>query len=172
MMFSGFFGIGGGFLIVPALMLVDWHADVECRSALLSCSATAFGLTTAGNYALSGLVDWRIAGLFIMGGVFRRLGWSARNEIAWLTPRRVDVYFCRADLRRCPLCSVSKPWLTGDYELESLLTFHRLSLGFERAVHYAHDNAVSQQHRQRKKRGQNTEAHLECEEAQSDQGKE
>ena len=28
----------------------------------------AFGLATAANYAISGLVDWRIAGEFIVGG--------------------------------------------------------------------------------------------------------
>ena len=30
---------------------------------------TSFGLTTAVNYALSGLIDWTIALLFIVGGV-------------------------------------------------------------------------------------------------------
>jgi hypothetical protein len=30
-------------------------------------AVTAFGATTAANYAVSGLVDWRIAGLFILG---------------------------------------------------------------------------------------------------------
>ena len=30
-------------------------------------AVTAFGLTTAANYALSGLVDWALAGVFIVG---------------------------------------------------------------------------------------------------------
>jgi uncharacterized membrane protein YfcA len=30
---------------------------------------TAFGLTTATTYALSGLVDWRLVALFIAGGL-------------------------------------------------------------------------------------------------------
>ena len=29
---------------------------------------TAFGLTTAASYAWSGLVDWRLAFLFVLGG--------------------------------------------------------------------------------------------------------
>ena len=33
-------------------------------------SVAAFGATTGINYALSGLVDLRIAALFIVGGVF------------------------------------------------------------------------------------------------------
>jgi uncharacterized membrane protein YfcA len=32
-------------------------------------SVGTFGLTTAANYALSGLVDWTIAALFIVGGL-------------------------------------------------------------------------------------------------------
>ena len=32
-------------------------------------AVTAFGLTTAANYALSGLVDWMLAGVFVVGGV-------------------------------------------------------------------------------------------------------
>jgi hypothetical protein len=32
-------------------------------------SVTAFGITTAANYAFSGLIDWALAGLFISAGV-------------------------------------------------------------------------------------------------------
>lgn len=65
---SGFFGIGGGFLIVPGLLLGSGMAMLNAiGSSLLSVGA--FGLTTAANYALSGLVDWTVAALFIAGGV-------------------------------------------------------------------------------------------------------
>ena len=71
-MLSGFFGIGGGFLIVPSLMLATgMHVLNAIGSSLVS--VTAFGLTTAGNYAWSGLVDWPLAGLFIGGGVLGSL---------------------------------------------------------------------------------------------------
>jgi uncharacterized membrane protein YfcA len=66
---SGFFGIGGGFLIVPALVLATGMPMLNAVGSSL-VSVTAFGLTTAGNYASSGLVDWRIASLFVLGGVF------------------------------------------------------------------------------------------------------
>ena len=36
-------------------------------SSLLS--VTAFGLTTAANYAWSGLIDWPLGGLFVAGGL-------------------------------------------------------------------------------------------------------
>jgi uncharacterized protein len=65
---SGFFGIGGGFLIVPGLMLGSGMPILNAiGSSLLSVGS--FGLTTAVNYALSGLVEWTIALLFIAGGV-------------------------------------------------------------------------------------------------------
>ncbi|APW74071.1 TSUP family transporter, partial [Sphingopyxis granuli] len=51
-LFSGFFGIGGGFLIVPGLMA---STGMPMRNAVGSSlvAVTAFGLTAALNYALS-----------------------------------------------------------------------------------------------------------------------
>ena len=66
--FSGFFGIGGGFLIVPGLVAATGMPMFNAIGSSL-VAVTAFGLTTAFNYALSGLVDWPLAGAFIGGGV-------------------------------------------------------------------------------------------------------
>jgi len=65
---SGFFGIGGGFLIVPALMLATGMSILNAVSSSL-VAVTAFGLTTAASYAWSGLISWELAGLFIAGGI-------------------------------------------------------------------------------------------------------
>src|SRR3954466_12671763 len=65
---SGFFGIGGGFLIVPALMLATGMPIMNAVSSSL-VAVTAFGLTTAASYAWSGLIAWDLAGLFIAGGL-------------------------------------------------------------------------------------------------------
>jgi uncharacterized protein len=65
---AGFFGIGGGFLIVPGLMLATGMPILNAIGSSLF-SVGSFALTTATNYALSGLVDWVIALLFIAGGV-------------------------------------------------------------------------------------------------------
>jgi uncharacterized membrane protein YfcA len=65
---SGFFGIGGGFLIVPALMLATGMPIMNAISSSL-VAVTAFGLTTAASYAWSGLISWGLAGLFIAGGI-------------------------------------------------------------------------------------------------------
>lgn len=65
---SGFFGIGGGFLIVPGIMLGSGMPILNAiGSSLLSVGV--FGLTTAVNYALSDFVAWTVAGEFIIGGV-------------------------------------------------------------------------------------------------------
>lgn len=67
-LFSGFFGIGGGFLIVPGLVASTRMPMINAVGTSL-LAVTAFGLTTALNYAFSSLVDWRLAGVFIAGGV-------------------------------------------------------------------------------------------------------
>jgi uncharacterized protein len=64
---SGFFGIGGGFLIVPGLIGATAMPLINAIGSSL-VSVTAFGLTTAASYAWSGLVDWRLAGFFVLGG--------------------------------------------------------------------------------------------------------
>jgi len=71
--FSGFFGIGGGFLIVPGLVASTRMPMINAVGTSL-VAVTAFGLTTAFNYALSGLVDWPLAAVFIVGGVLGGLG--------------------------------------------------------------------------------------------------
>jgi len=65
---SGFFGIGGGFLVVPGLVTATSMAMIVAIGSSL-VSVTAFGLTTAANYALSGLIDWRLVLLFVGGGI-------------------------------------------------------------------------------------------------------
>jgi uncharacterized membrane protein YfcA len=65
---SGFFGIGGGFLIVPGLVGVTAMPLANAIGSSL-VSVTAFGATAAASYAVSGLVDWRLAGMFIVGGL-------------------------------------------------------------------------------------------------------
>nr|WP_205680162.1 sulfite exporter TauE/SafE family protein [Brenneria salicis]NMN91111.1 hypothetical protein [Brenneria salicis ATCC 15712 = DSM 30166]RBP66611.1 hypothetical protein DES54_103141 [Brenneria salicis ATCC 15712 = DSM 30166] len=65
---SGFFGIGGGFLIVPGLVLATGMPMINAIGTSL-LAVGAFGLTTALNYANSGLVDWWLAIEFIGGGI-------------------------------------------------------------------------------------------------------
>ena len=66
-LFSGFFGIGGGFLIVPGLIAATGMPMLNAVGSSL-VAVTTFGLTTAANYAISGLVDWPLAFVFVGGG--------------------------------------------------------------------------------------------------------
>ncbi|WP_031554804.1 sulfite exporter TauE/SafE family protein [Parvularcula oceani] len=64
---SGFFGIGGGFLIVPGLMYAAGLTFSHAAAASL-LSVMIFGTATSANYALSGYVDLRLTGALLLGG--------------------------------------------------------------------------------------------------------
>jgi len=65
---AGFFGIGGGFLIVPGLMAATGMTLTNAAASSL-LSVSVFGAATSLNYAASGQVNWPIALLFILGGL-------------------------------------------------------------------------------------------------------
>ena len=91
---SGFFGIGGGFLIVPALMLATGMPIMNAVSSSL-VAVTAFGMTTAASYAWSGLVR----------GHWRDCSWRAASPAVW--PERVRRGISRSAAVRSTSCS---PW--------------------------------------------------------------
>lgn len=64
---SGFFGIGGGFLIVPGL-IASTHMPILYAIGTSLIAVATFGLATAFNYALSGYVIWPLAAVFVAGG--------------------------------------------------------------------------------------------------------
>lgn len=65
---SGFFGIGGGFLIVSGLMLAT-RMPLTSTIGTSLVAVSAFGAATAASYAVSGLIDWTVAALLVLGGV-------------------------------------------------------------------------------------------------------
>lgn len=69
---AGFFGIGGGFLIVPGLM---WATGMTLAAAQATSllSVAAFGASTALNYSLSGLVNWGVVAAMTAGGAIGTL---------------------------------------------------------------------------------------------------
>ena len=75
---SGFFGIGGGFLIVPGPVGSTGMPILNAIGTSL-VAVTAFGLTTSFNYALSNLVDWPLALILVGGGV---VGSTAGTKLA------------------------------------------------------------------------------------------
>nr|WP_314469898.1 sulfite exporter TauE/SafE family protein [uncultured Sphingomonas sp.] len=79
---AGFFGIGGGFLIVPGLMLATAMPIANAVGTSLVV-VSALGLTTAASYATSGMVDWPITALMIAGGAIGTVaGMAAARALA------------------------------------------------------------------------------------------
>jgi uncharacterized membrane protein YfcA len=65
---SGLLGVGAGFLIVPALLLVGrLPAHEAVGTSLLGIAVQALGGVL--GYLASGWVDWPLAALFLVGGV-------------------------------------------------------------------------------------------------------
>ena len=85
--FSGFFGIGGGFLIVPGLVASTGMPILNAIGSSL-VAVTAFGLTTATSYAISGLIDWPLAAVFVAGGI---AGSFVGGAVSRLLARRTAV---------------------------------------------------------------------------------
>ncbi|WP_234800343.1 TSUP family transporter, partial [Agrobacterium pusense] len=56
-------------LIVPGL-IASTNMPILYAIGSSLVAVTAFGLTTALNYAFSGYVDWLLAAIFITGGIF------------------------------------------------------------------------------------------------------
>jgi len=82
---AGFFGIGGGFLIVPGLVAGSGMAMLNAIGSSL-VGVGVLGLTTAVNYAASGLIDWRVAAFFLTGGIVG--GWFGMMLALRLATRR------------------------------------------------------------------------------------
>jgi uncharacterized protein len=99
---------------VPGLMLGSGMPILNAIGSSLF-SVGSFGLTTAVNYALSGLIDWTVALLFIVGGIGGGiLGmWSA---IRLASKRRTLTYIFAAVIFAVAIYMLARtglpPWLS------------------------------------------------------------
>jgi uncharacterized membrane protein YfcA len=84
---AGFFGIGGGFLIVPGLMAATGMTLAHAAASSL-VSVTLFGAATSASYAASGLVDWPVFAALVAGGA---VGAVAGTPVARRLASRADV---------------------------------------------------------------------------------
>ncbi|MRL68446.1 TSUP family transporter [Brevundimonas sp. SPF441] len=84
---AGFFGIGGGFVIVPGLMASTGMSLATAQATSL-LSVAAFGATTAGNYALSGWVDPGLVAAMAVGGGSASGAPAGVERPAWAHPVR------------------------------------------------------------------------------------
>lgn len=89
---SGFFGIGGGFLIVPGLIL---STGMPLTSAIGTSlvAVGVFGAATAASYAVSGLIDWTVAALFIAGGIGGGIAGVALGRVLARRERALSLLF-------------------------------------------------------------------------------
>ncbi len=79
---AGFFGIGGGVLIVPGLVVATGMPMIFAIGTSL-VAVGCFGLVTALNYAASGLIETTVATELIVGGVVGGwLGMKAATRLA------------------------------------------------------------------------------------------
>ena len=89
---TGLLGIGGGFLIVPGLVASTGMPILNAIGSSLVAVA-AFGLTTSANYALSSLVDWPLAVLFVVGGIFGGYAGTIISRRMAKTKGRLNIAF-------------------------------------------------------------------------------
>lgn len=88
---SGLFGIGGGVVLVPLLVLLFGFEQHEAQGTSLVALVPPTGLLAFLNYAQAGAVNWTV-GLLLMPGVF--LGGILGSQLAQrLTPRRMRRVF-------------------------------------------------------------------------------
>lgn len=79
---AGFFGIGGGFLIVPGLMAATGMTMAHAAASSL-VSVVLFGAATSASYAVSGQIDWAVfLALVAGGGVGALAGGPVANALA------------------------------------------------------------------------------------------
>ena len=84
---AGFFGVGGGFLIVPGLIAATGMTLANAAASSL-VSVALFGAATSASYAASGLVDWPIFAALVAGG---GVGVLAARPVAARLEGRADL---------------------------------------------------------------------------------
>lgn len=79
---AGFFGIGGGFLIVPGLMAATGMTLANAAASSL-VSVALFGAATSASYALSGLISCPLFVALVLGGALgSALGFGLAPKLA------------------------------------------------------------------------------------------
>lgn len=84
---AGFFGIGGGFLIVPGLMAATGMTLAHAAASSL-VSVALFGAATSASYAFSGLIDWPVFAALVAGGA---VGVVAAAPVGRVLAARADL---------------------------------------------------------------------------------
>jgi len=83
---SGLIGIGGGIIIVPALVLVFGMSQQSAQGTTLALMVPPIGIFAAMQYYKQGYVDLRVALLIVIGFV---IGSLFGSKIAFMLPAKV-----------------------------------------------------------------------------------
>lgn len=71
--FSGLVGVGGGVIIVPALVILFGFTQQQAQGTTLTLLVPPIGILAAYTYYKNGYVDFKVAGLiclgFLLGGL-------------------------------------------------------------------------------------------------------
>lgn len=103
---SGFFGIGGGLVIVPALIMI-WHMQPQAATGTsLGALLLPVGVLGAWQYYRADFVDVRAAGLIAAGLLLGALlGAKVALELpTWLIQRAFAVFL---------VCAAARLWWTS-----------------------------------------------------------
>jgi len=105
---SGLFGVGGGVVLVPLLVLLFSFQQHEAQGTSLLALVPPTGLLAFLNYWNAGAVNWKV-GLLLLPGVF--LGGILGSRLAQgLTPQRMKRVFA-ALLFALGAWQVASAWL-------------------------------------------------------------
>ncbi len=87
---AGYFGIGGGFLIVPALIHTIPGLGIFDAIGTSLIPVSIFGFITATKYAFVGHINWFVTSLFIIGGALGGLlGTKLTDKIPRITLSKI-----------------------------------------------------------------------------------
>jgi uncharacterized membrane protein YfcA len=68
--FSGMFGLGGGIIVIPALVIIFGLTQHQAQGTTLAMMVPPIGLLAAWTYYKAEFVDLKIAGLLCLGFFF------------------------------------------------------------------------------------------------------
>lgn len=88
---SGFIGIGGGLLIVPALMYFLGMSQMGAQGTSLALMLPPIGALAVMNYWKAGALDFRAAGIMVIAFVLG--GWLGSRFALSLNPMKVRLAF-------------------------------------------------------------------------------
>lgn len=84
--FSGFIGLGGGVIVVPALVMFFGLSQHTAQGTTLAMMIPPIGLLAAWTYYQHGYIDLKIAGFLIIGFIF---GGYFGAKLALILPKEI-----------------------------------------------------------------------------------